>query len=804
MLQRFPVAKKWNEEKQKWEKVPAIPKGASWKDYSASPAEFAKTPNAGIVIPQGVILIDIDSYKGADRSAVESVLETPLDWEAAHLQTTVSGGAHFAFKVPCDVVLSQGSNLLGVEGFDTRAAGIGWICTGDGYTDETLMGIVPTLEQRDLPELPAVAIDKLLSGQTWRTGGASDVDLSLDFAVNHAKVEGVTLEDAARYLALVPKDALESHDPWLSVGMALHHQFNGDVEALRLWVEWSKGSSFYDKKECITRWRSFGNRDHISKPKTFKTLITMAGGVLKSSAAAPSLAEGLLAEAEGVVDVESYAAFKDKVSGISRHDLPDDLRALIVEVLTKGPMKGAGKVNIRKALQPRRKTGTAQTLGSMRAPEWLKGWVYVEGPCLFYHLDTGVSIKREAFNAKYDRMPECMGGFDDDCAPASVVALIKVAIPTYYNTLYWPAADRVLDYKGVEYVNTWSDCGVEPWDELGERGQGIVDRFVGHINNLLDGGVESEILLNFIAYAYQNRGKKYRWAPFIQGVEGCGKSFIANVLQRLYGENLGYVEASQIAGRFNGWAYGREFNIIEEMRISGQNKWEVADKTKPLLSNDTVPVEEKGRDARTVPNFTNYMFFSNHKDAVPITANDRRYCVMFSRFQTKEDLLTFHGGQGGLDAYFDALFDDLNDEGAGAVARFLLDYEVPESFKAMGRAPWTPSKGRMLALVESTDEYLFRTMLAEHACPIINDEIVDLTELNRLARRLSEMPDADIPPNKTQVAILREMGFEPIESKRVWVGDSYHFVWAKPAIGGDAAAKTVKAFHTKGGATDEF
>lgn len=48
-----------------------------------------------------------------------------------------------------------------------------------------------------------------------------------------------------------PRDDYES---WLSIGMALH---SVDPGLLSNWVEWSKGSTFFDEEECLAKWSSF-------------------------------------------------------------------------------------------------------------------------------------------------------------------------------------------------------------------------------------------------------------------------------------------------------------------------------------------------------------------------------------------------------------------------------------------------------------------------------------------------------------------------------------------------------------------
>ena len=158
-MRLFPVTVRFDKERQKNSKVPAVPKGVSWQEYQASEAELASAKNVGAIVPDGRVVIDLDLHKGVTREAVEQALGCVLDWDAALLQSTVSGGEHYCFALPDGCSVRQGSDLLGVTGFDTRAAGKGWICTGDGYTDESFyMGMPEALYKMPVPALPAEAV----------------------------------------------------------------------------------------------------------------------------------------------------------------------------------------------------------------------------------------------------------------------------------------------------------------------------------------------------------------------------------------------------------------------------------------------------------------------------------------------------------------------------------------------------------------------------------------------------------------------------------------------------------------------
>jgi hypothetical protein len=119
-------------------------------------------------------------------------------------------------------------------------------------------------------------------------------------AASHTEeVANISKEQVAAILDALDPDM--GHQPWLTVGMALHHQYRGSDEGFALWSEWSAASGKYPGDEAIrTRWNSFGRNP--DKSITGRSLIKMGkeAGVYVS-ASAPATAdefEAVLAEVE--------------------------------------------------------------------------------------------------------------------------------------------------------------------------------------------------------------------------------------------------------------------------------------------------------------------------------------------------------------------------------------------------------------------------------------------------------------------------------------------------------------------------
>lgn len=783
-LQVFPVRTFHDTQKGKWQKVPAIPKGEDWKSYKAETHVIAHAANIGVVIPDGRVVIDLDVYKGITRQVVDTLLGVALDWEAAQLQRTVSGGEHYCFTLPTGATVPQGSNLLGVDGFDTRCAGRGWICTGEGYTDLTMLGMPGAIADEDFPELPIAAVERLNSGMVVSDGaGVSD----LEQVIGNQPLDDLTLEQMWHYLQKLPQSDLEAYDPWAKTGMAISHQTGGSNEGFKLWVKWSKGSSHFDIEECRKKWPSFSKRDHIAKPTRFDYVIHRAGG---RQAIAADLAESWATKGADVTNADEYEAIKAKLRKVSLAALAKDQRQRIAKEIfdSYGKDVGITKSAIVEAIMPPKSKGPVLVDEGDR-PDWVNEWVYVEETCEFASTKLNYAIKREAFNAKFDRREDVIASEK----PASVYALVDCQIPTVVNRIFWPGADLIIEYQGKPMLNIYRKQGVPPAESLDDEGRAVVDRLLKHIAFTLEDEREQTILLDWLTFVYQNPGQRVNWALLLQGAQGTGKSYFAVMLQALMGELVTNLDPAAIAGRFTSWAFGSLVIVVEEVRISGQNKFEVMDRTKPFISNPTIQIEEKGRDHRTVPNFTSYFMLTNHKDALPLAAGDRRYCVMFSRVQSEDQLYKELGGKAGAEAYFDALFGDLEAR-PDAVAHFFANRQISEHFSPRGRAPDTRAKQMMMDVGTSPDRLALEDAINQHACVVVNERLIDVTWLNALC----VADGVELPKTRTLSAILLEMGYEQIEGKRVRIQQTgkLHYVWYRPdMIESKDARDAVKQFH---------
>lgn len=672
-------------------------------------------------------------------------------------------------------------------------------------------------------------LDKIPTSYAPDEDDAFADDLVLEIAYDPLDVLDIEVDKA---LELYPAEGLD-YDEWIGVGLSLWHQYRGGDEGFAKWLEWSEKSPKHDPKGMRKKWKSGGGR---SNPLTMASVFAKVGGLkaiqdqLESEGVnlddqvqieAPNRKDTLervsaLCEKAGDIDdIQSYDALKQVMLRIPIVKLGPDYRGMVADEIYTSWGKGAGltKADIKKAITPDKKgvtitrpAGDGQVLTEAdcwddKKPEWLRGWVFDETDAEFVQVDTGHAIKRESFRMKYDREAECEA-YETD---AVTLSSKYYPIPTVSSRMYWPGNGRIFqDHTGGKnYLNTWQQGGgsavvpAEPGSfDIGDdsmNGQACAV-FLEHLERTIPDKRERNLVMDWLAFVYSKPGARVRWVLLLWGIEGNGKSYFHSVLSDLMGHDARLVTSSLIEERFTDWAEGCRVIGIEEIRVSGTNKWRTLDKMKPFISNDEIQVEGKGEKARTVPNFASYIMFTNHADAIPIDDGDRRYFVVFTKHRMKEELYDEHGGPEGVKSYFQRLFD-VSREGASGIARLLLDHEYSEEFDPHGRAPDSIGKEEMRLMHISEEDDALSDALAKFDGPYINDKIIDVTMLQDECDMdgVIELPKGPAISHK-----LVGLGYS--KAGRVWARKKNRTVWYRPS----RISKTEAVAAIRQGGIDKF
>jgi len=255
------------------------------------------------------------------------------------------------------------------------------------------------------------------------------------------------------------------------------------------------------------------------------------------------------------------------------------------------------------------------------------------------------------------------------------------AFPKVHSDIFMPTrgANEIFELEGRRYVNTFVPVPIE-------RKAGDVTPFLDHLRRLIPNDRDREIALSFFKFIVQYPGRKARWALFVQGVQGNGKSLISNVLSRAVGRIYCHpAKASQLGSKFNSVYHGKILITVEDMHVAEDKalQWE---SLKPMITEEYGEVEFKGVDrlSRFLP--FNIILNSNYRDALPASDNERRIAPIFTAQQHKSHLAR----DGLTPQYFIDLFRWLDAGGWAICAEYLYTSPIPDEFNPAKLATVAP------------------------------------------------------------------------------------------------------------------
>lgn len=212
-----------------------------------------------------------------------------------------------------------------------------------------------------------------------------------------------------------------------------------------------------------------------------------------------------------------------------------------------------------------------------------------------------------------------------------------------------------------------------------------------HVAKLWPDQRDQEIFWTYTAALVQNPGIKFQWALFIQGVEGNGKTILSDMVKFAVG--LRYYHkpfADDVTNKFNDFMVRKLFIDLQEITL--EDRAAVFENLKEWITSSWIEVQPKGGAKTMVENYANWMLTSNHKAAIPITANQRRISPLFCAQQDVADVTRDFPPN-----YFPTLWDWCRDGGFAALTHYLqnrpLDPDLNPAGRGLGaaRAPDTSS-----------------------------------------------------------------------------------------------------------------
>ena len=303
-------------------------------------------------------------------------------------------------------------------------------------------------------------------------------------------------------------------------------------------------------------------------------------------------------------------------------------------------------------------------------------------------------------------------------------------------------------------INMWRPTELNPK-------AGDVSVWLDHINEFY-AKEEVEHLLNWLAYTVQKPTVKPAHAVLMGSqYEGIGKDLWLLPIRACFGkQNVSEIGADSLSSSFNEWLAHKHLIIIQEIWTGARR--ELSNQLKPLLSSppDEIMVNEKNISRYPVPNICATIMLTNHKDAVSMAAEDRRYFVMWSNQVPRDS-----------EYYKEFALWVTDPENLSHVYHYLLKHDVSK-FNIKAAPPKTSAKLDMVDATMTKSENLvvvvrdifadmgLKEVVAEHS---LYDQLREVAP--DVAREVIKIPRSS--PRYPIRKALKMLGYVALKSKAV-------------------------------------
>ena len=234
-----------DEDSKRWAKMPVQKTGQSasstnpahWADFLTIQSEYESNPTKydgiGFVFSDedNLIGVDLDDcYDSLTGSFNNAALQHIADQVEGYMEVSPSGTGVKIFT-RANLPASHVDHAIGLEIYPKSRY---FTVTGHYLT-----GAIPTAP---------VDLTNIVPARTITNTGDK-------FADYNAPLEGYDIHRVETEILAHLDDY--GYEDWLRVGMILHHQFEGDVEACELWDRWSQNGPKYNQNACENKWKTF-------------------------------------------------------------------------------------------------------------------------------------------------------------------------------------------------------------------------------------------------------------------------------------------------------------------------------------------------------------------------------------------------------------------------------------------------------------------------------------------------------------------------------------------------------------------
>ncbi len=209
------------------------------------------------------------------------------------------------------------------------------------------------------------------------------------------------------------------------------------------------------------------------------------------------------------------------------------------------------------------------------------------------------------------------------------------------------------------YYNIWRGFAVEPVE-------GDCSLFLKHIEENISNGDKEiyDYIIAWMAHTVQHPDILVGVAIVMKGSMGAGKGVFADEFGKLFGRHYMLLnDSNQLVGKFNGHMKDKCLLFADEAFWAGDKTAE--GKLKSMITEPTINVEMKGKDAYSIKNNLHMIFATNNEWAAPAGPRERRFFVIQVGDKHEQD-----------HPYFGAICKQMDNGGREALLHYLMNYDV--------------------------------------------------------------------------------------------------------------------------------
>ena len=491
-----------------------------------------------------------------------------------------------------------------------------------------------------------------------------------------------------------------------------------------------------------------------------------------------------VAEEFGLQDTVEHRGTAGAMLVIRNAGSMEELKEAAVRVVAMGPWDGVDLELLAIAVQ-RKSTELASKLGismcramlstggvvvadapaSLGSPDWLSEWCFVKAEGKFCHMPHEyLKVTKETFdlvNATADGVPRKADGM-----PRKPSELWPDWNGTNVDAIGFDPREGQFYKRGrSSFCNAF--VGTMPEQDYTPPNAEALEFYQRHLLSICNGDTEAyEVVLQWMARIVQQPGYPARWAVFLIGNEGTGKTKLVEALERAVGRVNVRVSGSKSVnngGGFMDWAaYGKMLGVINDFVIAGKDMYETAEAVKPVISDDIVTITRKGIADFTYENFASYFATSNHKSPIPMTAGSRRW--YFLRTTLMDDFAL----KPGASEYFKKLAWSIDALTPGQWRVFFEGVALPAEYPI--RAPWSAELENVIANNLSESKMAIVELIGTH-------KIIPGNQITLALRGIDGAPST-----RGIGKMMQELGFNAF-GKRVKIGSSPCTVYVHSSLG---------------------